>query len=73
MISYIRSHLSLKLFFSYLVVILVFACVLSVSVYLAAPQAFNRHMLNMQTAEGQGNAGHDAGAGYAHPGAVLAA
>jgi two-component system sensor histidine kinase BaeS len=57
MISYIRSHLSLKLFFSYLVVILVFACVLSVSVYLAAPQAFNRHMLNMQTAEGQGMQG----------------
>lgn len=54
MIAYIRSHLSLKLFFSYLVVILVFASVLSVSVYLAAPQAFNRHMLNMQTAEGQG-------------------
>ncbi len=54
MISYIRSHLSLKLFFSYLVVILVFACVLSVSVYLAAPQAFNRHMLSIQTGEEQG-------------------
>lgn len=54
MIAYVRSHLSLKLFLSYLAVILVFACVLSVSVYLAAPQAFNRHMLNMQTAEGQG-------------------
>jgi histidine kinase len=54
MIAYIRSHLSTKLFLSYLAVILVFACVLSVSVYLAAPQAFNRHMLNMQTYDGQG-------------------
>ena len=54
MIAYVRSHLSLKLFLSYLVVILVFACVLSVSVYLTAPQAFSRHMLNMQSGEGQG-------------------
>ena len=55
MIAYLRSHLSIKLFLSYLIVILVFACVLSVSVYLAAPQAFSRHMLKMQTAgEGEG-------------------
>jgi two-component system sensor histidine kinase BaeS len=54
MIAYLRSHLSIKLFLSYLMVILVFACVLSVSVYLAAPQAFSRHMLSMQTGEVQG-------------------
>ncbi len=55
MIAYLRSHLSIKLFLSYLIVILVFACVLSVSVYLAAPQAFSRHMLSMQPAgEGEG-------------------
>jgi signal transduction histidine kinase len=53
MITYLRSHLSIKLFLSYLMVILVFASVLSVSVYFAAPQAFSRHMLNLQSGEGQ--------------------
>ncbi len=43
----IRTHLGVKIFLSYLIVILVGAIVLAVSVSLVLPGAFSRHMLGM--------------------------
>lgn len=47
MLSYVRQHLSLKLFVSYLVVILVGVVVLATAAELAVPTAFERHMAAM--------------------------
>ena len=46
--NYIRNHLSVKLFFSYLVVILVGLLVVAITTNLAAPRAFSRHLLFME-------------------------
>jgi histidine kinase len=53
MLSYLRSHMWLKLFLTYLGVILVCFIVLAVGVNLAAPQAFTRHMLAMEGVMGE--------------------
>ena len=47
LLSAVRSHLGWKLFFSYLVVILVGVIVLASSVELFIPSAFDRHMASM--------------------------
>jgi signal transduction histidine kinase len=47
MLSYLRRHLSLKLFLSYLVVIVVGAVVMITAAELAVPTAFERHMAAM--------------------------
>ena len=44
MIDFIRRHLGVKLFLSYLVVIMVGAAVLALATRLTVPEAFNRHM-----------------------------
>jgi signal transduction histidine kinase len=44
MIAYLRSHLGLKLFLSYLLVILVGVAVIALSTRFILPGAFNRHM-----------------------------
>ena len=49
MISYIRQHLVLKLFLSYLVVILVGGIVLSTTAELVVPTAFQRHLAVMSS------------------------
>ena len=58
MIDFFRHHLSIKLFLSYLVVILVGAVVLSLATRFTVPEAFNRHMgMGLGTGQGmmQGN------------------
>jgi len=47
MLSYIRSHLGVKLFLSYLIVILVGAIALATTVEFTAPSAFDRHLAAM--------------------------
>ena len=47
MLTYIRRHLGVKLFLSYLVVIIVGIFVLATSAEFAIPAAFDRHMANM--------------------------
>ncbi|MGD8398728.1 MAG: ATP-binding protein [Anaerolineae bacterium] len=47
MLSHVRQHLSLKLFLSYLVVIVVGVAVLALGAELAVPTAFERHMAVM--------------------------
>jgi len=47
MFNYIRRHLVLKLFLSYLVVIIVGAVVLAMTAEFAIPTAFDRHMMAM--------------------------
>ena len=47
MLTYIRRHLGVKLFLSYLVVIIVGIFVLATSAEFAIPSAFDRHMANM--------------------------
>jgi signal transduction histidine kinase len=47
MLRYIRRHLSLKLFLSYLVIIVVGVAVLATAAELAVPTAFERHMAAM--------------------------
>ncbi|MDX1436071.1 MAG: ATP-binding protein [Anaerolineales bacterium] len=47
MIGWVRSHLGVKLFLSYLVVIIVGIVVLAVAAEVAVPQSFNRHMTAM--------------------------
>ncbi len=47
MLGYVRRHLSLKLFVSYLVVVLVGVVVLATAAELAVPTAFERHMAAM--------------------------
>jgi signal transduction histidine kinase len=49
MLSYIRRHLVLKLFLSYLVVILVGGIVLSTTAELVVPTAFQRHLAVMSS------------------------
>lgn len=49
MLSYIRRHLVLKLFLSYLVVILVGGIVLSTTAELVVPTAFQRHLAAMSS------------------------
>jgi histidine kinase len=44
MISFIRRHLAVKLFISYLVIVLVGAIILVAATRLTVPEAFNRHM-----------------------------
>jgi two-component system sensor histidine kinase BaeS len=58
MIEFFRRHLGVKLFLSYLVVILVGVIVLGLATRLTVPEAFNRHMgLGLGTGQGmmQGN------------------
>ena len=47
MISYIRSHLGVKLFLSYLIVIMVGVIALATTVEFTAPTAFDRHLAAM--------------------------
>lgn len=47
MVRYLRRHLSLKLFLSYLAVIVVGVAVLATTAELAVPSAFDRHMAAM--------------------------
>ncbi len=47
MLRFLRSHLSLKIFLSYLIVILVGMLVLATTAELAVPTAFERHMAAM--------------------------
>lgn len=47
MISWIRAHISAKLFLSYFVVLLIYSVILTVSVNLATPEFFYRHMRSM--------------------------
>ena len=49
MLSYFRRHLGLKLFLSYMVVILMGVLVLTVTTELIVPSAFQRHMAMMGT------------------------
>ncbi len=49
MLALIRRHLSVKLFLSYLIVILVGTVVLAGAAELAVPQSFNRHLSSMAT------------------------
>lgn len=49
MLSYIRSHLGVKLFLSYLIVILVGGVALATSVEFTAPTAFDRHLAAMSS------------------------
>ena len=44
MISFIRRHLAVKLFISYLFIVLVGALILVAATRLTVPEAFNRHM-----------------------------
>jgi histidine kinase len=53
MIDFFRRHLGVKLFFSYLVVILAGAVVLGLATRFTVPEAFNRHM-GLGTSMGQG-------------------
>ncbi len=72
MIGLIRRHLSVKLFLSYLIVILVGTAVLAIAAELAVPQSFDRHLAamgammggqSMETGMGMGMAsGTDLGA-----------
>jgi signal transduction histidine kinase len=62
MIDFIRHHLGVKLFLSYLAVILVGAFVLAVATRFTVPEAFNRHMgpgmgQGMMQGPGQGRGG----------------
>src|SRR6266511_1926252 len=49
MINYLRSHLGVKLFLSYLAIILVGVIVLIVASQFVLPTSFNRHMAGMGT------------------------
>jgi signal transduction histidine kinase len=54
MITYIRRHLGVKLFLSYVLVILVGVLILWLTSTLTVPQAFNQHMRGYQAALGTG-------------------
>jgi histidine kinase len=54
MMKMIQTHLGVKLFLSYLAVILIGALVLALTVPAVLPQAFNRHLGNMGVAAGMG-------------------
>jgi histidine kinase len=49
MVSFIRTHLALKVFFSYVIVVVIGVVVLSTATGLTIPTAFNRHMAGMST------------------------
>ena len=49
MLRSIRKRLGIKLFFSYLVVVLVGVLVLATTAQLAIPAAFNQHMAGMDS------------------------
>ncbi len=53
MLRSIRSHLALKIFLSYLVVILVGSIVLASATELSVPRSFNRHMAAMGSMMGE--------------------
>jgi histidine kinase len=57
MIRLIRRHLSVKLFLSYLIVIVVGTAVLAAAAELAIPQSFNRHMAAMAAMMGDQSMG----------------
>jgi histidine kinase len=64
MIDFFRRHLGVKLFLSYLVVILVGAGVLGLATRLTVPEAFNRHMgLGLGTGPGMMGQGNGTGKG----------
>ena len=48
MIAFIRRHLGLKIFLSYLLVILAAGIVLAVTLRFSLPTSFNRHMMDMR-------------------------
>ena len=48
-VSHIRRHLGWKIFLSYLIVIVVGVVVLATAANFAAPGAFERHMIGMDT------------------------
>jgi len=54
MLPYIRRRLGVKLFLSYLVIILVGILVLAASAEFAIPSAFDRHMSNMMSSSSMG-------------------
>ncbi len=54
MIAYLRRHLGIKLFLSYLIVILVGVVILAGTTQFALPGAFERHMMRIGTGIGQG-------------------
>jgi histidine kinase len=54
MLDYFRRHLSVKLLFSYLVIIVVGSVVLIIATQFSVPTAFNRHMLGMNMGSGMG-------------------
>jgi two-component system sensor histidine kinase BaeS len=60
MLGYLRRHLSLKLFLSYLVIIIVGVVVLATAAELAVPNAFDRHMAAMAEMMGGGMMGLNA-------------
>ena len=47
MVDYFRRHLGAKIFFSYLVIIVLGATVLGIVSQFILPGAFNRHMMGM--------------------------
>ena len=49
LIRYIRSHLNIKLFLSFVIIIFVFTVVLIAAVEFVMPNAFQRHMLFMES------------------------
>jgi len=57
MMKYVRTHLGVKLFLSYLAVVLVGVIVLALTVPAVIPQAFNRHLGNMGVTNGMGMMG----------------
>jgi histidine kinase len=57
MFPYIRSRLGVKLFLSYLVIIIVGILVLAASAEFAIPSAFDRHMVNMMGSSSMGMMG----------------
>jgi len=64
MMKAIRTHLGVKLFLSYFVVVLVGVIILAVTVPAVLPQAFNRHLGNMGMTTGMGMmSGSDSGQG----------
>lgn len=52
MLNLIRSHFGWKIFFSYVIIILVGILVLGVSIELAIPAAFDQHMMNTENMMG---------------------
>jgi histidine kinase len=64
---YFQSHLGVKLFLSYIAVILVGVIVLALATTLTVPQAYNQHMRGMQAGPGLGMMNGNPGAGMMSP------